>query len=69
MSIESSRWEWRYLPASKVKHLLANVSDAAAVCGIYTLPASRWRGTGSQDEYDRLELLPECRRCLRYVKD
>lgn len=68
MSRESSRWEWRYLPTGKVKHLLANVSDAAAMCGVYTLPSSVWRGTGSQDEYERLEQLPECRLCLRYIK-
>lgn len=67
MSGEFSRGEWRYQPGGTVKHLLGRVSDAGAICGVDTLPASNWRGTGSQDEYERLETLRPCRRCLREI--
>lgn len=65
MTREASRWEWRFLPTGKARHLLAVVSDAVALCGVGTLPASNWQGTGSQGEYERVGALPPCRRCLR----
>lgn len=67
MNGESSRWEWRYLPGGTVKHLLGRVSDSGAICGVYAWPSWSWRGTGSQDEYERLDRLRSCRRCLRMI--
>ncbi len=59
--------EWRYLPRGSVKHALARADDAEAACGIYTLPASDWRGTGNQREYETAESLRPCMRCLRKI--
>jgi len=55
--------EWRYLPGRKVKHALRHVTDSGAACGVSALPASEWRGTGSQREYETLATLPPCSRC------
>jgi hypothetical protein len=57
--------EWRYLPGGSVKHALLDVTNAGSACGIYTLPASDWRGTGSQREYETVESLRPCMRCMR----
>ena len=57
--------EWRYLPSGRVKHALRRPSDAGAECGLSVLPASEWRGTGSQREYEAVECLPECRSCVK----
>lgn len=65
MSDRSPLYEWRYLPHGLAVHALAFPAAAGAVCGVYTLPPSNWRGTGSQAEYDRAAKLPCCRRCLR----
>lgn len=59
--------EWRYLPSGSVVHALTRSSDAGAVCGVYALPASDWRGTGSQVEYEIAKRLPCCKKCLRKV--
>lgn len=56
--------EWRYLPGGAATHALDS-GDAGAACGVYTLPASNWRGTGSQREYETAAELPRCRNCLR----
>lgn len=57
--------EWRYLPAGLVKHALRQSGDAGAACGRYVLPASEWRGTGSQGEHERVTHLRECRACTK----
>lgn len=59
--------EWRYLPGRAVKHALADTTDAGAACGVYTLPASNWRGTGSQAEYETVAALRPCAHCVRKV--
>jgi hypothetical protein len=61
-------FEWRYLPSGRVKHALFSSSDTGAVCGIYTIPASNWLGTGTQHEYERLETLEPCKRCISYAR-
>ncbi|MEV1315307.1 hypothetical protein AB0J14_04400 [Micromonospora arborensis] len=61
--------EWRYTPGGQVRHALTRSSDAGAVCGIYLLPASDWLGTGSQGEYERVEALRPCLRCVRKLGD
>lgn len=70
-----SDFTWRYISRGKAKHALALRSSAAtghasiAECG--SSPAWfdpwSWMGTGSQDEYDRIEELPECARCVILV--
>lgn len=57
--------EWRYLPSGRVKHALRRPSNVGAECGLYTLPASAWLGTGSQAEYERVAVLPECQSCVK----
>jgi len=59
--------EWRYLAGGTVVHALDLAGDTAAACGVYTLPASDWRGTGSQREYETAELLRPCKRCSAKV--
>ncbi len=59
--------EWRYLPNGRVVHALTGTSDAGAVCGVYALPASEWRGTGNQNEYEQAAALPKCRRCVARI--
>jgi hypothetical protein len=57
---------WRYLPGGTVKHALLYAESASAVCG--QLPSwfrpEGWFGTGSQDEYETVERLPACKRCV-----
>lgn len=59
-------YRWQYTDRGRVKH--AVYDDLVARCGavaVYELDT--WRGTGSQDEYDRLEQLPECQRCRKIL--
>lgn len=52
----------RYLPGGRVAHAVwPNHSTAA--CGRYA-DVDDWRGSGTQDEYERAASLPPCRRCL-----
>lgn len=54
--------EWRYLWGGTVKHAL--VSDPMdSLCGLRTA-SYNWYGTGSQAEYETVEALRPCRRCL-----
>lgn len=72
---------WRYLPTGEVRHAiyLQDASDfyPPALCGVQPRERSRWRvkqqlpgwyGTGTQDEYERVETLPECKRCAVLLK-
>lgn len=64
--------EWRYLPTGKMRHALVPAGGGLgdvlrAVCGIDVWRSSAWRGTGSQDEYERVARLPACRRCVRLL--
>ncbi|MFC0504272.1 hypothetical protein [Micromonospora costi] len=59
--------EWRYTPAGRVKHALRHSRDAVAVCGVGLLPASEWRGTGGQAEYELVARLPMCQRCAHAI--
>lgn len=64
------RWaEWRYTRDGRVKHALRHSTDALSLCGVGPWVSSEWRGTGSQAEYERRAMLPECRRCARYLTD
>lgn len=55
--------EWRYLPYGRVRHALIHSNEARAYCGAVAYPASDWRGTGNQDEYERVAGLPMCADC------
>lgn len=67
---------WRYLPRRTVKHALlvdSGISGhrSTALCGIspswFAPDTEQWWGTGTQDEYEQAERLPECRRCARLL--
>lgn len=54
-----------YTPNGKVAHLLRHgdeVQDGETYCGKQA-PADGWRGTGTQDEWDRAGRLPICKWC------
>ena len=55
-------FEWRYLPRGRVAHAV-RPGDSGASCGVTAPAADEWRGTGTQDEYERVAALPACPRC------
>jgi hypothetical protein len=62
--------ERAYLPRGKRAHLLrygdsANGSNAA-LCGLSPAFGDTWRGTGTQDEYERAAELPVCVPCAEW---
>lgn len=60
-----SYFEWRYTERGQVKHALRASSDRVAVCGVSPRWfAPDWYGTGKQSEYERLEVLLPCKRCV-----
>lgn len=61
--------EWRYTEHGKLAHLLRESWGIPldAECGLEVWNVHDWRGTGSQDEYDRIEQMPRCQRCLKAV--
>lgn len=68
---------WRYLPRGKAKHAMRIGTSYAghyrtALCGtapVWFAPdTEQWWGTGKQAEYDEVERLPECRRCVRLLE-
>lgn len=62
---------WRYLAGGTVRHGLTCGSHGRAdfsVCGLSAhLPGGHdaWRGTGTQQEYERAAALPKCKRCMQ----
>lgn len=60
-------FERRYTPNGKVAHLISEANWGypypRAACG-WDGQATYWRGSGSQDEYDRAQALPLCKRCM-----
>lgn len=61
--------ERMYAPNGTVAHLVRPSwhphVHPAAVCGLSGPRSWWWRGTGSQDEYERAEALPTCKTCER----
>lgn len=59
--------EWRYLPGrGRVVHCLENANEPFALCGAGPLTgAADWRGTGSQDEYEKAAQMRMCRFCAQ----
>lgn len=59
---------WRYLRRGKVKHAVGQKADGwverVAECGVGIDLFEDWFGTGTQDEYEKAEQLPACRRCV-----
>jgi hypothetical protein len=57
----------RYTPSGGVRHRtrpnFLETSTLVADCGL-SANESYWRGTGSQDEYERLAAMPRCTRCI-----
>jgi hypothetical protein len=58
----------RYTPRGTVRHRtrpnLLELFTRNALCGM-SGGEWYWRGTGSQEEYERLAVLPRCARCVR----
>lgn len=60
--------ERRYLRTGRVAHVLdVGTHRDTAACGMGLRQGEDWRGTGSQEEYERASVLPRCRVCVRYV--
>jgi hypothetical protein len=58
--------EWRYTPRGRVSHAVH--ADGVARCGAVAVrDPDDWHGGGSQDEHERLMLLPCCVRCCRML--
>lgn len=67
-----ARYEWRYLERGTTTHAVGpagNPPRTFALCGVGPAwsAAYGWFGTGTQTEYDRVEALPKCKRCLGIV--
>lgn len=56
--------DWRYLFHGRVKHAIGPTNWKTAKCGTGPAWFDDWRGTGTQDEYERLAALPACQRCI-----
>lgn len=57
--------EWRYLPRGAVKHALRYGERFTAICGLSPVwYANYWLGTGAQVEYETVEQLRACKRCM-----
>jgi hypothetical protein len=64
-------YEWRYLLGGRRTHALISSLDRIALCGRgvgWRDGAEEWRGTGTQDEYERAARLPRCLRCVRTIE-
>lgn len=65
---------WRYLAKGNVKHAMCSAGhtghDRAALCGAapHWLDPASWMGTGSPNEYERLDELPECLTCAKLLR-
>lgn len=60
------RLEWRYTSdRAKVKHGLWTAGHHTALCGTGVTLSHFWKGTGSQEEYEHVEALPKCKRCVK----
>lgn len=64
-----TNYDWRYLPHRPVKHALVDPGERIAVCGVgpYSRSADEWHGTGTQTEYETVERLPACKRCVELI--
>lgn len=65
--------EWAdlvYLPYGSMAHILPWVRTSEwALCHFVTPRFGQsWRGTGSQDEYDKAKSLPLCERCRQVTE-
>jgi hypothetical protein len=64
---------WRYLAGRPIKHAVrADTHDIRghqtyAMCGVSPTRFEAWMGTGNQDEYERVERLSECQRCVGHL--
>lgn len=62
-----------YGKTAKFTHILGPGKSAneasSAPCGAGATGIFLWLGTGSQDEYDKAESLPMCKRCLVAARD
>lgn len=59
---------WKYVEGGSVVHHLASSVSAVATCGLWRPGSHVWRGTGTQEEYETVAILPECKNCLKNLK-
>lgn len=64
---DRSGWETRHLARGRVTHIVGAAGlrpiRGVALCGTGPAWWDDWRGTGTQEEYDRDAGLPLCARC------
>lgn len=62
-------YEWRYVRGGRCTHALKRSLDLTARCGVSPswFELFRWRGTGSQVEYETAAVLPRCKRCVALI--
>lgn len=65
-------YERRYTPSGNVAHLVHETEWSSfggithSACG-WSGVQEYWRGTGSQEEYEKADALPICQKCLERV--
>lgn len=60
---------WRYTPRGQVRHYTATSGGfRASACALISDNPKYWRGTGTQEEYERLTSLPKCLNCEAIFK-
>lgn len=77
-----AHYVFRYLgPTAKVKHAIrrnigsaseALHSNRSAQCGrspVWFAPPPGWYGTGTQEEYEKNDALPVCKRCWHVITE
>lgn len=59
---------WRYTRGGKVAHYLSGYPHkdipTRSFCGNQAFRQMDWYGSGNQTEREKLEAMPECKRCL-----
>lgn len=63
--MNDEHYEWRYLPNGNVAHAISAPLAKVSLCGVGPAWWDDWRGTGVQSEYERLAMLPHCKRCVK----
>lgn len=55
---------WRYKLGGTVLHEISAYFDRYSHCGVTVMNFSDWRGTGTQDEYDKAAAMAKCQKCV-----
>lgn len=69
--LHPNRWAyelWKYVEGGKVVHHIPSSVSLTSTCGLWQPGPHIWRGTGTQEEYETADELPECKNCLDKLK-